>query len=147
MTVVDYRGVVGRIAHVFPSSSNVYLINNKSISVSCVNRRSRVVGILEWDQGSIFRLEYLGREEDVMRGDTLLTSGLGRLFPKGFPVGVVYQIVDDRSALAKRVNVVSAANLSALEELFIITGGRAWEGGEITDELEKVPAKQRGGRR
>ncbi|MFA4948575.1 MAG: rod shape-determining protein MreC, partial [Candidatus Krumholzibacteriia bacterium] len=89
MAVVGYRGLVGRVSQVFPTSSQVVLINNKSISVSCMNRRNRVVGMLEWDRGSFFRLEYVGKEEDIVIGDTLVTSGLGMLFPKGFPVGAV----------------------------------------------------------
>lgn len=141
MAVVDFRGLVGRVSQVFPGSSQVVLINNKSISVSCMNRRSRVVGMLEWDRGSFFRLEYVGKEEDVVIGDTLVTSGLGLLFPKGFPVGTVFQITDDRGGISKRVRVASAANLNALEELFIVTGAREWNDTGILDQLENLDAK------
>lgn len=141
MAVVGFQGLVGRVSQVFPGSSYVVLINNKSISVSCMNRRSRVVGMLEWDRGSFFRLEYVGKEEDVVVGDTLVTSGLGLLFPKGFPVGTVFQITDDKGGIAKRVRVASAANLNALEELFIVTGAREWNDTGILDELEKLDAK------
>lgn len=146
MPVVGYRGLVGRISQVFPGASQVVLINNKSISVSCTNQRSRVVGMLEWDRGNLFRLEYVGKEEDVATGDTLVTSGLGRLFPKGFPVGTVYQIVDERSGISKRVWVASFANLSALEELFIVTGGRDWNDTRVFDELEKLERARAGKR-
>ena len=85
MAVVGYRGLVGRVSQVFPTSSQVVLINNKSISVSCMNRRSRVVGMLEWDRGSFFRLEYVGKEEDVVGGHArhersrpALSEGLSR---------------------------------------------------------------------
>jgi rod shape-determining protein MreC len=142
MAVVGYRGLVGRVSHVFPNASNVLLINNKSISVSCTNRRSRVVGMLEWDRGNFFRLEYVGKEEDVRLGDTLLTSGLGLLFPKGFPVGSVFRIADERGGIAKRVRVASFANLNALEELFIVRGAREWNDAGILDEIEKLEQKR-----
>jgi rod shape-determining protein MreC len=142
MAVVNYRGLVGRVSQVFPSSSQVILINNKSISVSCLNRRSRVVGMLEWDRGNYFRLEYLGKEEDVRMGDTLVTSGLGLLFPKGFPVGTVVRIMDEKGGISKRVRVVSLADLNALEELFIVTGARAWDDTGILDELERLGRKK-----
>lgn len=141
MAVVGFQGLVGRVSQVFAGSSQVVLINNKSISVSCMNRRSRIVGMLEWDRGSFFRLEYVGKEEDVVVGDTLVTSGLGLLFPKGFPVGTVFQIVDDKGGISKRVRVASAANLNALEELFVVTGAREWNDTGILDELEKLDAK------
>jgi rod shape-determining protein MreC len=142
MAVVGYRGLVGRVSQVFPGSSQVFLINNKSISVSCTNRRSRVVGMLEWDRGNFFRLEYVGKEEDVRMGDTLLTSGLGLLFPKGFPVGSVFQIADEKGGIAKRVRVASFANLNALEELFIVTGAREWNDTGILDEIEKLEQRR-----
>jgi rod shape-determining protein MreC len=147
MAVVGFRGLVGRVSQVFPASSQVILINNKSISVSCMNRRSRVVGMLEWDRGSFFRLEYVGKEEDVVVGDTLVTSGLGMLFPKGFPVGTVFQVTEDRGGISKRVRVASLANLNALEELFIVKGSREWDDTGLLDELEKLELKRvRGGR-
>jgi len=142
MAVIGYRGLCGRISQVFPNASQVVLINNKSISVSCINQRSRVVGMLEWDRANFFRLEYVGKEEDVERGDTLITSGLGRLFPKGFPVGTVFQITDERGGISKRVRVASLADLNALEELFIVTGGRGWNDTRIFDELEKLELKR-----
>ncbi len=142
MAVVGFRGLVGRVSQVFPASSQVVLINNKSISVSCVNRRSRIVGMLEWDRGSYFRLEYVGKEEDVVVGDTLSTSGLGMLFPKGFPVGTVFQVTEDKGGISKRVRVASLANLNALEELFIVTGAREWNDTGLLDELEKLELKR-----
>jgi rod shape-determining protein MreC len=142
MAVVGYRGLVGRVSQVFPTSSQVVLINNKSISVSCMNRRNRVVGMLEWDRGSFFRLDYVGKEEDIVVGDTLVTSGLGMLFPKGFPVGTVFQVTEDKGGISKRVRVASTANLNALEELFIVTGAREWNDTGILDEIEKFELKR-----
>jgi rod shape-determining protein MreC len=142
MAVVGFRGLVGRVSQVFPTSSQVVLINNKSISVSCMNRRNRVVGMLEWDRGSLFRLEYVGKEEDVAVGDTLVTSGLGLLFPKGFPVGTVFRITEDKGGISKRVHVMSSANLNAIEELFIVRGAREWNDTGILDELEKLDLKR-----
>jgi rod shape-determining protein MreC len=146
MAVVDYRGLVGRVSQVFPTAAQVLLINNKSISVSCIDRRSRVIGMLEWDRGNYFRLEYVGKEEDVVLGDTLITSGLGLLFPKSFPVGTVYQITNEKGGVAKRVHVASFANLNALEELFIVKGGRGWSDSGVLDELETLQNKRVRGR-
>ena len=130
MPVVGYRGLVGRVTQVFPTSSRVLLLNNKSVSVSCLVKRSRVVGVLSWERGNLFGLDYVGREEDVLPGDTLVTSGLGRVFPKGFPVGTVFQVTEEKTELSRRVGIISMTDLNKLEEVFIITGGRDWEGGE-----------------
>jgi len=145
MAVIGYRGLVGRVSRVYPHSAQVLLLNNKSVSVSCIDRRSRVVGMLEWERGNVFRLEYVGKEEDVAVGDTVLTSGEGMLFPRGFPVGTVFRISDERGGIAKRVSVSSLANLGALEELFIVTRARDWNDTRIYDELERLEGKRRPG--
>ena len=137
MPVVGYRGLAGRVTQVFPSSSRVLLLNNKSVSVSCLVKRSRVIGVLEWERGNLFSLDYVGKEEDVLPGDTLVTSGLGRVFPKGFPVGVVFQVAEEKTELSRRVGIVCMTDLNKLEEVFIITGGKDWESGEAFLELEK----------
>jgi hypothetical protein len=134
MAIVGFRGLVGRVSQVFPTSSQVVLINNKSISVSCMDRRSRVVGMLEWDRGSFFRLEYVGKEEDVVVGDTLVTSGLGMLFPKGFPIGTVFQVTEDRGGISKRVR--RERGESGALKSFHRNGRRGGTFG-ILDELEK----------
>ncbi len=138
MAVVGYKGLVGRVKQVFSNFSNVLLLSNKSVSVSCINRRSRVVGLLEWDRENLFRLDYVGKEEDVQRGDTLVTSGLGRLFPKGFLVATVLQVTNEKGGLSKKVRAISMSDLNKLEELFIITGGKEWEKPAIYEEFEKA---------
>ncbi len=137
MPVVGYRGLAGRVTQVFPSSSRVLLLNNKSVSVSCLVKRSRVVGVLAWERGNRFSLGFVGKEEDVIPGDTLITSGFGRVFPKGFPIGTVVHSTEEKTELSRRVGIVCMTDLNKLEEVFIITGGRDWEGGQAWLELEK----------
>jgi rod shape-determining protein MreC len=138
MAVVGFRGLVGRVSRVFPNSSNVILISNRSVSVSCINRRSRVVGVLEWERENLFRLEYIGKEEDVQVGDTLLTSGLGMLFPKGFVVATVFQVSEERGGLSKKVRAASMTDLDKLEELFVVVGPRDWDDPYIYERLDST---------
>ncbi len=142
MAVVGYRGLVGRVVQVFPTSARILLLNNKSVSVSCLDKRSRVVGMLNWERGDLFRLDYIGSEEDVQQGDTLITSGLGRVLPKGFPVGTVFEVADDKTELSRKIGVVSMSELNTLEELFIVVGGRDWNSREILDRIGNIEEPQ-----
>ncbi len=138
MAVVGYRGLVGRVSHVYSDCSDVLLLSNRSVSVSCLNKRSRAVGILEWERENLFRLDYIGKEEDVRMGDTLVTSGLGRLFPKGFPVAMVIQATDELGGLSKKVRAASMTDLDTLEELFIVVGPRDWDDSYIYEKLDSI---------
>ena len=138
MAVVGYRGLVGRVSHAYSDCSDVLLLSNRSVSVSCQNKRSRTVGMLEWERENLFRLDYIGKEEDVRLGDTLVTSGLGRLFPKGFPVATVFQVTDERGGLSKKVRTTSMTDLNTLEELFIVIGPRDWDDQYIYEKLDSI---------
>jgi rod shape-determining protein MreC len=138
MPVVGYRGVVGRVIQVFPSSSRVMLINNHSVSVSCRIRRSRVIGVLRWDYGNYFDLDYVSKDEDVVVGDTLVTSGLGKGFPGGFPVGIVFRITDEEERVSRKVRVVSMAELGTVEELFVVMSSDEWDYSRIIEEIRET---------
>jgi len=143
MAVVGYRGLIGRVSHVFSDCSDVLLLSNRSVSVSCLNKRSRTVGMLEWERENLFRLDYIGKEEDIQMGDTLVTSGLGRLFPKGFPVATVFQVTDERGGLSKKVRATSMTDLNTLEELFIVVGPRDWDDPYIYERLDSILGAER----
>jgi len=141
MPVSGYRGIAGRVTQVFPSSSRVILINNRSLSISCRDRRSRVVGIMKWDRGNFYVFDYVGSEEDVMVGDTLLTSGLGKVFPRGFHAGVICQVKKEKGRISRNVRVVSMVDPGKLEELFVIMSGESWDYREISQELEELKSR------
>ncbi len=143
MSVVGYKGFVGKVMQAFPSSARILLMNNKSMSVSCLDKRSRVVGILNWERGNLFRLDFIGREEDLLPGDTLITSGLGRVLPKGFPVGIVFRVEENKTELSRKVSVVSMIDLNTLEELFIVVGGRDWDSNKTLQLLEKIGSAEK----
>ncbi|HSG27723.1 MAG TPA: rod shape-determining protein MreC, partial [Candidatus Krumholzibacterium sp.] len=69
-------------------------------------------------------------------------SGLGKVLPRGFPVGTIFQVSDEITELSRMVSVVSMTDLNTLEELFIVVGGRDWDSEEIFEKLEKVGTGQ-----
>ena len=79
-----------------------------------------------------------GKEEDVAGGDTLVTSGLGRVFPKGFPVGIVFRVSEEKGELSRRIGVVSMTDLNTLQELSVVVGSRRWDDSSLDDELERM---------
>ncbi|NIO00889.1 MAG: rod shape-determining protein MreC [Candidatus Latescibacteria bacterium] len=126
MPVLSYRGYVGRIIEVFGNSSWVQLICSRNNPVSCIDKRSRVVGILEWMHHSYFELKNVGIVEDVAIGDTLITSGFGGVVPKGFPVAVVSKVTHAIDGLSLRVEAKSYIKFRSLEEVFVVIDEIPW---------------------
>ncbi|UCG53078.1 MAG: rod shape-determining protein MreC [Candidatus Latescibacterota bacterium] len=127
MPVLSYEGYVGRISKVFENSAWVQLICSRNNPVGCLDKRSRVVGVLEWSHFSYFEMRNVSIVDDVQVGDTLITSGFGGVVPKGFPVGVVSRVSKELDGLSLKVEAVSDVNFRSLEEVFVVTDRIPWD--------------------
>ena len=77
--------------------------------------------ILENGQLVGLKLYYLPKDADLQVGDTIVTSGLGGIFPKGLYVGKVLFLADEDNG-AYDACVVSDVDFEHLEEVLIILG-------------------------
>jgi len=94
--VVASGGLVGRVTHVSPNSSQVLLISDPHSQVGVVVSRSRFSGMLKGQNQNTATLEFFERDPDVKVGDIVLTSQFSTLFPEGIPVGRVKSINLDK---------------------------------------------------
>lgn len=136
MPVFSYGGLAGTLSRVFPESAWVQLLCSKNLPISCVDKRSRVVGVLEWRHRNLFELKHVGATEDVVAGDTLLTSGFGGSIPKGFPVAIVTRVATSTDGLSLRVDAHSPIDFLALEQVFVMTEEIPWERSLFYDEAD-----------
>jgi len=120
MPVVNAMGVVGRLVSVSPNFAKVLLIIDQNSAVDCIIQRSRDKGIAKGFSSKICKLDYVLKSSDVVIGDMVMTSGFGRVFPKGVPVGKVVEVEDRPGELFKDVKVKLLVNFSKLEELLVI---------------------------
>jgi rod shape-determining protein MreC len=121
MAVLSTGGVVGKLIAVGPTSARVLLINDHNSALDAFDQRSRVRGIVAGvvDDGLV--IKYIDRSEDVKSGDTIVTSGLDGIFPRGLLVGEVSTVVREGPGLFLTVNVAPAADFRRLEQVLIVT--------------------------
>ena len=128
MPVVTHQGLVGHVTEVFGGTAKVRLLIDAASSAAAMIQRpqSRAVGIVEGNpaQISLLRVKNLLRDSDVIKGDKIMTSGLGGIYPKGLLIGEVVDVVDDDGGLLKNAMIRSAVDFSRLEEVLVITGER-----------------------
>jgi rod shape-determining protein MreC len=120
MAVITADGVVGKILRVFPTSSQVLLINDPSSGVGAILEKSRLQGVIKGTANGEVVLEKMMSDERVEPGDQLLTSGGDQIFPKGLPIGTVKSVSPGRDVFLK-IRVKPAAQLNQLEEVLVIT--------------------------
>jgi len=127
MPVFSFGGLAGSLSRVFTSSSWVQLLSSKNHPVSCIDKRSRVVGVLEWRQRNMFELKHVSAVEDVIAGHTLLTSRVGGTTPNAYVAAVVTRVVPSGDGLSLRIDARSPVNFLTLEEVFVMTEEIPWD--------------------
>ncbi len=91
--VVDSTGVIGQVTRVYPLSSEVTLITDKSLAIPVQVERNGLRAIaFGHGRDNTLDLPYLPTNIDIRRGDTLVTSGIDGIYPAGLAVATVSQI-------------------------------------------------------
>jgi rod shape-determining protein MreC len=125
-TVLGLGGLVGVVTVAGEEESWVQTLRHDGLAVSGMLQSTRQVGLLRWDPARrALEFEGLRLECRVAAGDTVITSGLGQVFPKGLPIGRVSTVADDSLHLVKRVHVQPFVDFDRLEELLLLRAGDA----------------------
>lgn len=119
--VVDSGGIMGQIIHVSPFSSTVLLITDPTHSIPVlVNRnglRSVAAGL---GQDNVVSLEHVPVNADIKEGDLIVSSGLGRKFPKGYPVGAVSSVTRVPGELFSSILISPSAKFGETREALLL---------------------------
>jgi rod shape-determining protein MreC len=129
LPVLTWRGLVGRVVDVQPTSARVLLVTdaNSSISGRVQNPESRATGLVRGRNDDWLLMQYIGQQEQVQTGDVVITSGLGGIFPAGMPLGKIVQVRRRDQEMFQEALVEPAARLGHLERLYILKDPTAAE--------------------
>jgi rod shape-determining protein MreC len=138
--VLDARGVFGQVTRVGKFAAEVLLITDAEhalpIRVNRTGLRSIAVGTGDFNK---LRLPYITADADVKVGDLLVTSGLGGIFPAGYPVAQISQVTRDPKLTFAVVEAKPLAKMDHARELVLI-----WFDSPATVDLEKPAPTQQG---
>jgi rod shape-determining protein MreC len=123
LPVITLDGVVGVTGKVAGEQVEVQLVVDAGEGVDVVVERSGARGMLRGtgDQKK-YRcdVEYVKRTDEVEVGDLLMTSGVGRRFPAGIPVGRVTEVIKKDFGEFQAVTAEPTVDMSRLEEVLIV---------------------------
>ena len=125
MVVVSSKGLVGKVTKVSNNFAVVQSILNENIAVAVMDQQTRdasgVLQVLSDKKDNNMTVVYnLPIDSDVKEGDIIVTSGLGKIYPKEIPVGTVVSVQEDNVKVMKSAVVEPFVNFSKLEELFVV---------------------------
>jgi rod shape-determining protein MreC len=120
MAVIAPAGVVGRIVVSSARAAKVQLLIDLNAGAGALIERSRAQGVVAGAGDGTLQMEYVSEVSDVVVGDTVVTSGIDGIYPKGFVIGRVEAIDKSGGSGYKRIVVRPAADASRLEEVLVV---------------------------
>ncbi len=124
--VLDAHGVMGQVIQVGPFTCTARLITDPShvlpVQINRNGLRTIAVGT-----GNLQRVElpYLPNNADIQAGDLVVTSGLGRVYPPGYPVATVISVTQDPGSEFAHVEAQPLAHLDRSREVLLVWSGSA----------------------
>ncbi|HEY5102732.1 MAG TPA: rod shape-determining protein MreC [Steroidobacteraceae bacterium] len=119
--VLDDAGLLGQTMHIGPWSADVILITDPEHAIPVQIERTglRTIAVGAGNEGTL-ALPYLPANADVKPGDLLVTSGLGGVFPPGYPVARVAEIHRDAVQPSAQIRAVPLARIDRDREVALV---------------------------
>lgn len=123
MTVIADQGLVGHVISVTSTTAKVRTIVDTSSSVSCLlsTTDESIVCKGTLEEESALKAMYIPDDDEIIQGDSVETSGLGGIYPKGIHVGSIKRVVNTKNATDRYAIVETAVNFDKLDTVLVIT--------------------------
>lgn len=127
--VLSARGaLIGQVVDVSPHSCNVLMLTDTNSAAGAevvrpgtsAGQDGRRIGICRGDPLGRLTLTVARLDADVKPGDSVVTSGLGAVFPPGLPIGTVISVRTDRARAVRQALLRPAADFDHLQQAFLV---------------------------
>lgn len=122
--VIDPFGLVGQVIRVYPHQAVVMLISDGRsrvpVYVARTQQRALVAGS---ERIGLLGIPSLRLGSDIRIGDRLMSSGLGGVFPRGYPVARIIAIDRDQRGSFLKIRLQAFAHLDSLLEVLLLDHG------------------------
>ena len=128
MVVVTSDGLLGKISKAYRTSSEVKLITsndiNYKISVSVTTNDGDIYAVLNgyYKKTKTIKVTGVDKTSKVEVGNTIKTSGLGGMFPRGIYIGTIKEIKNDKYDLSKTLYVETKQNFDEIHYVTVLRG-------------------------
>lgn len=127
--VITQDGLVGIVWEVGPTYAEIKTILDISVEVGVYSVSTRDSGIITGDlsiaSDGLCLFKYISKSSGISAGDTVVTSGIGGVYPKNIVVGTVQDVSIDPSGLSLTAVIKPASEIESVSEVIVI---RSFEG-------------------
>jgi rod shape-determining protein MreC len=133
---LDANGVFGQVTRVGPWSAEIIMISDSEAAVPVQVERNGLRTIATGTgQPTVLNLPYVPKSADIKPGDRLLSSGLGGVFPPGYPVAQVADVRRDPTQPLLLVSATPLARLDRAPEVLLV-----WFDARVPEPVPDAPA-------
>ncbi len=125
MIAMTGDGLVGQVTSVGENWSIVQCLSNENIAVAALVVETRenkgiVKGYKDENNKLLAKVERLSLDSTIKKGDVVVTSGLGGIYPAGIRIGSVLSVYEDKGEVMKGAIIEPYVDFSKIEEIFIV---------------------------
>ena len=122
MTVIADEGLVGHVISVTDNTAKIRTIVDTSSSISCLMSSSKdsIVCKGTLDSNTEIKAMYIPTDANLVQGDSVDTSGLGGIYPKGIHVGTIKKIVTTKNMTDRYALVETAVDFNKLNTVLVV---------------------------
>ncbi len=120
---VTFNGaLIGIVKETDYYTAKVLLITDQTSIVNAYIQESRASGIVKGQLGYSLKMELIPQNVVVKEGDTIITSGLGGLLPKGLTIGTIDSVDKANNEIFQTALIKPTVSFKDLETVFVILG-------------------------
>lgn len=119
--VINEKGIVGQVTFVAAHNSRVLLLIDPNNAIPVQNIRNDIRVIASGNgQSDEIQLEHIATSTDIEVGDMLVTSGLGGVYPEGYPVAYISEVDKDTRREFAAIKATPVVDFDRLRYLLLI---------------------------
>jgi rod shape-determining protein MreC len=126
MGVLTANGVVGRVKAVSKHYATVTSLLHSQTLISVKLRRNKSLGSIRWDTENpeTASLHYIPLSEKIFKGDSVVTSGAGGIYPPGILVGRVISVRKELDKSFYTILVRLSVDFEKLSYVYVVENKR-----------------------
>lgn len=118
--VVASKGIVGKIISVSINTSVVLPLTHSTFRLGVMTKRKHLQGILEADIYGRSYMNLIRLGSDIAQGDTVVTSNVSTIFPKGYPVGIVNRLTETPGKIYMSASISAFEDPACLDQVIVL---------------------------
>ncbi|MDR1101354.1 MAG: rod shape-determining protein MreC [Clostridiales bacterium] len=122
--VITTKGLVGYVSEVGAKWAKVTTIINDGTAVGGLVVRTQDVAIVEGEfelqKDLLCKMTYISKGANIVTGDSIETSGLGGIYPKGILIGIIRDVKPETQTVSQNAIIEPAVNFEKVSEVLVL---------------------------